>query len=77
MLFCYADSEELLFLQMVDCLQLSDLEEGQIGKIRVYKSGKTELCLNNSDLKFDLSLATDAAFLQVTINLSDNMCFIH
>ena len=44
------------------------MPEGKIGKLKVYKSGKIELCLGNS-IKLDVSLASDASFLQDVINV--------
>jgi hypothetical protein len=63
-LFLKADNDDFYFFQMVDCLKLAEMPDGKIGKLKVYKSGKIELCLGNS-IKLDVSLASDASFLQV------------
>lgn len=42
---------------------LNSLEEGQIGKIVRYRSGKFKLILGETS--FDLSLGTESGFLQV------------
>ena len=47
-LFRENDKEKLVLLQMPDNLNLNELSEGRIGKIKVYKSGRIELCLNDS-----------------------------
>ena len=43
---------------------LSDLPEGQIGKLKTYKSGKIELCFG--DHKLLVSTGTQVGFLQVS-----------
>ena len=54
---------ELELAQRLGLVGVSDLAEGYIGKVRVRKSGRTELCLGNNTL--DLSLGTNPGFLQV------------
>jgi hypothetical protein len=58
-------NDDFFLFQTVDCLKLTELPEGKIGKLKVYKSGKIELCLGNN-IKLDVSLASDASFLQVS-----------
>ena len=54
---------ELELAQRLGLVGVSDFAEGYIGKIRVRKSGRTELCLGNNTL--DISLGTNPGFLQV------------
>ena len=56
--------EKLLLLQMPENLHLNELAEGQIGKIKVYKSGKMIMSLNDSIL-MNVTLSVSGAFLQV------------
>lgn len=55
-----------MFLQLPDSLGLNALDEGHIGKIRVHKSGKITLCVNNGTL-LNVSLSVSGAFLQVSL----------
>lgn len=61
-------NDDFFLFQTVDCLKLTELPEGKIGKLKIYKSGKIELCLGNN-IKLDVSLASDASFLQDVINI--------
>ena len=47
---------------------MRDFSEGYLGKLRVRKSGKTELVLGNVVL--DVSMGVPASFLQVSCPLS-------
>ena len=49
---------------MPENLNLNELTEGHIGKIKVYKSGKVELCLNE-DKCLNVNLSVAGSFLQV------------
>lgn len=46
---------------------LHQLEEGQIGKILRYKSGRVKLLLG--DTRFDLDMGLESGFLQASLNL--------
>lgn len=63
-LFSDNDKEKLVLLQMPDNLNLNELSEGRIGKIKVYKSGRIELCLNE-DKYLNVCLSVAGPFLQV------------
>lgn len=63
-LFRENDKEKLVLLQMPDNLNLNELSEGRIGKIKVYKSGRIELCLNE-DKYLNVCLSVAGPFLQV------------
>lgn len=63
-LFSENDKEKLVLLQMPDNLNLNELSEGRIGKIKVYKSGRIELCLNE-DKYLNVCLSVAGPFLQV------------
>ena len=56
--------EKLILFQLPDNLKLQDLEEGHIGKIRIRKSGRIELCVD--DKKYlNVGLSVSGSFLQV------------
>lgn len=40
------------------------MPEGKLGKLKIYKSGRIELCMGNN-IKLDVSLAAETKFLQV------------
>lgn len=63
-LFRENDKEKLVLLQMPDNLNLNELSEGRIGKIKVYKSGRIELCLNEEKY-LNVCLSVAGPFLQV------------
>jgi len=50
---------------------LHQLEEGQIGKILRYKSGRVKLLLG--DTRFDLDMGLESGFLQVCLNLNESV----
>ena len=58
--------EKLVLLQMPDNLNLNEMNEGRIGKLRLYRSGKMELCLNG-DKYLNVSLSVAGPFLQVIV----------
>jgi hypothetical protein len=60
--------EKLILFQLPENLQLQDLEEGHIGKLKIRKSGRIELCID--DKKYlNVSLSVSGQFLQVnTLN---------
>jgi hypothetical protein len=60
--------EKLVLLQIPDNLNLNEMSEGRIGKLRFYRSGKMELCLNG-DKYLNVSLSVAGPFLQVTLFL--------
>lgn len=49
---------------------MRDLEEGCVGKILRYRSGKTKLLLG--DILFDLTLGMDTGFLQELVSINTN-----
>lgn len=51
--------------------KLSDLADGQIGKLQVFRSGKTRLVLG--DMVFDVNRGAPSGFLQVVLTLP---CYI-
>jgi hypothetical protein len=57
--------------KVVKC-SLEDFSEGFLGKMRVRKSGKTELVLGN--VIFDVSMGVPASFLQVSCFSRNNFC---
>lgn len=61
--------EKLILLQMPENLNLNEMNEGHVGKIRVYKSGKIEFCLNQ-DKYMNVNLSVAGSFLQVRANLT-------
>ncbi|CAD7082774.1 unnamed protein product [Hermetia illucens] len=56
--------------EMTKTNPLNSLEEGQIGKIVRYRSGKFKLILGETS--FDLSLGTESGFLQEAMSISTN-----
>ena len=59
-------AEKLLLLQIPENLQLQELDdEGHIGKLRIRKSGRVELCIDN-EKNFNVSLSVSGPFLQVS-----------
>lgn len=56
--------EKLILIQLPENFELDKLGEGHIGKIKVYKSGKIVMCVNN-DNYLNVSLSVSGAFLQV------------
>lgn len=72
MKFFVDNRKKLLLFQIPETLQLNELEEGQIGKILIRKSGKIEFCVNNEKY-FNVSLSVGGSFLQVgSIYLNKN-----
>lgn len=60
-----ADDESLLLFQISEALQLHDIpQSGHIGKLRVHKSGRIDLCINDS-MAFDVALSASGPFYQV------------
>ena len=58
--------EKLILFQLPENLQLQDLEEGHIGKIKIRRSGRIELCID--DKKYlNVALSVSGPFLQVNI----------
>ena len=57
-------AERLVLFQLPENLQLYDLSEGKIGKIRIRKSGKIDMVINDEKL-LNVSLSVSAPFLQV------------
>lgn len=58
------ERDKLLLFQIPETLGLGDLDEGQIGKLRIRKSGKIELCINDN-IVLGVSLSVAGSFLQV------------
>lgn len=58
--------EQLLMFQLPENLGLRQLGEGRIGKIKVYKSGKIMMCLDEESY-LNVSLSVSGGFLQVRI----------
>lgn len=68
-IFCPEDcieksKERLILFQLPENLQLNELSEGKIGKIRIRKSGKVEMVFND-DKYLNVCLSVSAPFLQV------------
>lgn len=61
-------NEKLILLQMPDNLNLNEMNDGKIGKLRVYKSGRVELCLNDEKY-LNVSLSVSGSFLQEAVGL--------
>ncbi len=61
-------NEKLILLQMPDNLNLNEMKDGKIGKLRVYKSGRVELCLNDEKY-LNVSLSVSGSFLQEAVGL--------
>jgi hypothetical protein len=63
-----SSQDKLVLMQLPEIL--GNRNEGKIGKLRVYKSGKVELVYNSSKLKFDLvqSRDKDSANAELTPN---------
>lgn len=59
-----------MFFQSASFCTLDHLEEGQIGKIVRYKSGKTKLILGEHS--FDINLGMNPGFLQEVMSISTN-----
>ncbi len=59
-------TEKLVLLQIPENLKLDELGEGHIGKIKVYKSGKVVMCLNDQN-HLNVTLSVSGSFLQVNI----------
>ena len=53
---------------MPDNLNLNEMSDGKIGKLRVYKSGRVELCLNDEKY-LNVSLSVTGSFLQEAAGL--------
>ena len=53
---------------MPDNLNLNEMSDGKIGKLRVYKLGRVELCLNDEKY-LNVSLSVTGSFLQETAGL--------
>ena len=65
-LLFYFIVEKLILFQLPENLQLQDLEEGHIGKIKIRRSGRIELCID--DKKYlNVALSVSGPFLQVNI----------
>lgn len=62
--------EQLLMFQLPENLGLRQLGEGRIGKIKVYKSGKIMMCLDE-DSYLNVSLSVSGGFLQDAIVLDN------
>ena len=63
------DDESLLLFQISEALQLHDIpQSGHIGKLRVHKSGRIDLCINDSII-FDVALSASGPFYQVSTSL--------
>jgi len=60
--------EKLVVLQIPENLDLANLGEGHIGKIKVYKSGKILFFLNG-DTSMNVSLSVSGSFLQDAVTL--------
>ncbi|CAF0882860.1 unnamed protein product [Brachionus calyciflorus] len=60
--------ERLILFQLPENLQLNELNEGQIGKIRIRKSGKIEMSIND-DKMLNVSLSVSAPFLQDAVGV--------
>ena len=58
--------EKLILFQIPENLKLNDLNEGHVGKIKIYKSGKIEFCVDE-EKRFKVSLSVAGSFLQVII----------
>ena len=58
------DENKLILFQIPEHLSLHEMDEGHIGKLKVYKSGRVELVLNDEKY-FDASLSVSGEFLQV------------
>ena len=56
--------EKLILFQIPENLKLNDLNEGHIGKIKIYKSGKIEFCVDE-EKRFKVCLSVSGQFLQV------------
>lgn len=56
--------EKLILFQIPEKLQLNELNEGHMGKIRIRKSGRIEMVINEDKL-LNISLSVSAPFLQV------------
>lgn len=64
-----AEAQDSSHLQDTLCT-MRNLEEGQIGRLVRYRSGKTKLLLGNS--KFDIDLGIDPNFLQEVVSTQIN-----
>lgn len=60
-------AERLVLFQLPENLQLNEINEGKIGKIRIRKSGKIEMLINE-DKMLNVNLSVSAPFLQVNLN---------
>ena len=56
--------DRLVLFQIPETLNLAEMPEGHIGKLRIYESGKVEMVIND-DKVFDVSLSVSGSFLQV------------
>ncbi|MBN3300185.1 RPC4 polymerase, partial [Amia calva] len=54
-------------LQSEDCCSLTDLGEGQVGRLLVRKSGRVQLILGH--IKLDVSMGTPCSFLQELVSV--------
>ncbi|RNA36253.1 DNA-directed RNA polymerase III subunit RPC4 [Brachionus plicatilis] len=65
--------EKLVLFQLPENLQLNELNEGKIGKIRIRKSGKIDM-LFNDDKYLNVCLSVSAPFLQnaVGVDIEDD-----
>lgn len=59
------ERDKLLLFQIPETLNLNDLPEGHIGKLRFRKSGKVEMVINDNKC-FDVTLSVCGPFLQVS-----------
>lgn len=64
------NKEKLVMFQLPENLELYKLGEGHIGKIKVYKSGKILLCLNDENY-MNVTLSVSGAFLQDAVALDN------
>lgn len=60
--------DRLVLFQIPETLNLTEMPEGHIGKLRIYESGKVEMVIND-DKVFDVSLSVSGSFLQVYITI--------
>ena len=59
--------EKLVLMQMPENLNLNEMSEGRVGKLRFYRSGRVELCLNGEKY-LNVSLSVAGPFLQVSFS---------
>jgi hypothetical protein len=63
MIFLF-QKDKFVLLQIPENLQLQELDEGHIGKLKIRKSGRIELCID-SEKYLNVSLSVSGGFLQV------------